>query len=139
MRQYLPNIDDFQDAPDPLVNGDYQFHTSRHELKTAKDSRQFYKISGELVSGPAFTKPDGTQAEYSGRPFSFNLWIPNRELEKYPESTERTFKQFLTAGNVPWDEQGYDDDDFDELDIGITLGDQKNSDYKEVKRFFALA
>lgn len=137
MKQYLPNIDDFPDAPDPLVDGDYVFESERHEEKTAKDGRTYFKITGRFVNGPAANKQNGEPIDYEGRPFSFVVWPPDASADgDFYESKARKFKEFLKAGNIPWDEEGYDDEDFDNATFGLTLGQQKNSDYKEVKRFF---
>jgi hypothetical protein len=139
-KMFMPNIDDFPDAPDALVPGDYVIRVTAYELKTASDGRSFFKLSGSLESGPLAHSKSGDPIDYAGRPYSFTVWPPSdHDPPDYADGVKRKFKAFMVAGNVPWDDEGFDPDDFVGCTWGIVLGPQKkNPDFMEVKKFFAV-
>lgn len=138
MKMSVGNVDHFPDELGPLVDGDYLFICNQVETKTAKDGRSFLKVSGQFETGPVARDRQGNDIDYTGRPFSFTMFLPPYD-EQYRESNERRFKAFLTSGNIPWDDDGFDTDDLIGARFGLALGQQKNSDYKEVKKFFVPA
>lgn len=137
MKMYMQGIDDFPQAPSSFVPGKYHMRYKSYEQSTAKDGRTFFKVKAEIIEGPDARDDKGNPIEFAGREFTLMVWPPS-ENDRFPDTSKSKFKNFLEESGIPWDDEGYDPDDFEGAEAWVTLGPQKNSDMMEVKRYDAV-
>lgn len=138
MKMRMPGIDDFPQAPSGYKPGKYQMRYESYEQATAKDGRTFFKVKASIVEGPAVMDDSGNPIDYAGREFTLMVWPPD-ENDRYPESSKSKFRNFLEESGIPWDDEGFDPEDFIGAEAIVTLAPQKNNpDMMDVKRYDAV-
>lgn len=139
MRMYTDKpIDDFQTAPEAFVPGKYLMRIKNATVETAKDTRQFFKITNEVIEGPTAKAANGEPIDFTGREFTDVIFPPDaaRQPEAWMvEQAERHLRGFLEGYQIPWEGNEYDTDDFDGAEAWVTLGPRKNSEYMEAKKY----
>lgn len=139
MKMYMPGIDDFPTAPAGFTPGKYHMRYKSYEQSTAKDSRTFFKIKADILDGPVGHNAKGEPIDYTGREFTLIVWIPNEQLDRFYETSKSKFRNFLEESGIPWDDEGYDPDDFVGAESLITLAPQKNNpEMMDVKHYEAV-
>jgi hypothetical protein len=138
MKMYMPGIDEFPQAPSGFVAGKYHMRYESYAQETAKDGRTYFKIKASIVEGPSVTDDAGNPVEYAGREFTLMVWPPS-ENDRFPDTSKSKFRNFLEESGIPWDEEGYDPDDFIGAEAMVTLApDKKNPDMMQPKRYDAV-
>jgi len=135
MKMRMPGIDDFPSAPESYVPGDYMMEIKSYEQSTAKDGRTFFKVTTTILEGPTATNKAGETVSFEGRDFTLIVWPPDAN-DRFPDTSKAKFRAFLEEFGIPWDEEGYDPDDFVGTQAWVTLGPQKNNpEMMEAKRY----
>lgn len=137
MKMYMPGIDEFPEAPTGFKPGRYHMRYTAVEQSTAKDGRTFFKVKASIVEGPSVADDKGNAIDYAGREFTLMVWPPDA-ADRFPDSSKQKFRNFLEESGIPWDDEGYDPDDFIGAEAWVTLAPQKNSDMMDVKRYDAV-
>ena len=135
MKMYMPGIDEFPQAPSGFKPGKYHMRYESYTTENAKDGRTYFKIKASIVEGPAVMDDAGNPIDYAGREFTIMVWVPD-ENDRYPDTSKSKFRNFLEESGIPWDEEGYDPDDFIAAEAWVSLAPQKNKpEMMDVKRF----
>ena len=136
-KMILHNIDDFEDAPAPIIDGDYTWECTAYEQAFDKNGSLYFKLSGKFLEGPVATDSKGNAINYEGRDYTVLIFVPDEDAmsEVRLRITQAQFKAFMVSGNIPWDNEGYDPDDFVSSVFRMRIGKRKDSDFTEVKRW----
>lgn len=143
MKMRMPGIDEFPQAPEGFKPGQYHMRYESYEQNTAKDGRTFFNIKATIVEGPQATDTAGNQIDWSGRQFTLIVFVPDETIQTIDWQLERSkqeFRNFLEESGIPWDDEGFDPEDFVGAEAIVTLGpDRKNPDMMRVKRYDPVA
>ena len=91
-----------------------------------------------LLKHFATREEKGELIDYAGREFTLIVWPPDED-DRYPDSAKSKFRNFLEESSIPWDDEGYDPDDFVDAEAIVTLAPQKNNpDMMDTKRYDAI-
>lgn len=142
MKMYMPGIDDFPQAPTGFKPGKYHMRYESSTQETAKDGRTYFKIRASIIEGPSVVDDAGNPIDYNGREFTIVIFMPDAKIQTVDwqlERSKRELRNFLEESGIPWDEEGFDPDDFTGAEAMVTLGPRKNNpEMMEVKRFDAV-
>jgi hypothetical protein len=122
-------IDSYSDGPKPYIDGRYEAEIVGIEYgKGSTSGRPYFQVNMALIQGP--------EEGYEGRDFNQRLYAPQPgDAENTADMFGGRIKQFTQATGIEVDGNRFDPEDAIGLTVNIVLGKQRNSDFKEVKRW----
>ena len=122
--------------PGRRVPGDYLVEATRwEETSSSRTGRSGYTIFCTVLEGPPLD--NGEPAESLDYPIRFSIWLPmpgdeKKTLDGMKINTKKAFEGF----GAPYDNEGFDPEDFLTRTAILTMVPQKDNDrYLEVKNF----